>query len=194
LTSSKDVTAHLTLTHSVALTSNNFKSLLSICERTKPADASAKCPLCNETLGNFKQYQRHVGRHQEDLALFTLPEHPRGDGESDDEFGDNEQTEAKERETRGLRKTQADYIPPQSTGQFSQFVPADWKSLSDDSSSGEFETKAEDDLAFYQRDDYGRPEAINNYISTSGPSNVWAVGHRKKGSNLTRSDLDDLYY
>lgn len=30
-------------------------------------------PLCKEPLSSFKQYQRHVGRHQEQLALFALP-------------------------------------------------------------------------------------------------------------------------
>ncbi|KAM0553411.1 hypothetical protein ACHAPJ_007426 [Fusarium lateritium] len=31
------------------------------------------CPMCRETLHSIKEYQRHVGRHQEQLALFALP-------------------------------------------------------------------------------------------------------------------------
>ncbi|KAJ4244353.1 hypothetical protein NW762_014480 [Fusarium torreyae] len=31
------------------------------------------CPICRETLCSMKEYQRHVGRHQEQLALFALP-------------------------------------------------------------------------------------------------------------------------
>jgi hypothetical protein len=34
---------------------------------------SEKCPVCQEIITSVKQYQRHVGRHQEDLALFALP-------------------------------------------------------------------------------------------------------------------------
>ncbi|KAI1069125.1 hypothetical protein LB507_006314 [Fusarium sp. FIESC RH6] len=31
------------------------------------------CPLCKELLHSVKEYQRHAGRHQEQLALFGLP-------------------------------------------------------------------------------------------------------------------------
>lgn len=33
----------------------------------------APCPLCDQSLGSIKEYQHHVGRHQEGLALFALP-------------------------------------------------------------------------------------------------------------------------
>jgi hypothetical protein len=31
------------------------------------------CPICAEMMRSTSQYQRHVGRHQEQLALFALP-------------------------------------------------------------------------------------------------------------------------
>jgi hypothetical protein len=31
------------------------------------------CPICAEIMRSAPQYQRHVGRHQEQLALFALP-------------------------------------------------------------------------------------------------------------------------
>ncbi|KAI4276260.1 MAG: hypothetical protein L6R38_005709 [Xanthoria sp. 2 TBL-2021] len=31
------------------------------------------CPLCKKSLGTVKQYERHVARHMEELALFVLP-------------------------------------------------------------------------------------------------------------------------
>ncbi|KAM0377636.1 hypothetical protein ACHAPY_006815 [Fusarium culmorum] len=37
------------------------------------------CPLCQENLSSMKDYQRHVGRHQEQLALFALPSLPTDD-------------------------------------------------------------------------------------------------------------------
>jgi hypothetical protein len=41
----------------------------------KPLDFSQglTCPLCDVKIDSAKEYQRHVGRHQEQLALFSLP-------------------------------------------------------------------------------------------------------------------------
>ncbi|KAF5227593.1 hypothetical protein FANTH_14728 [Fusarium anthophilum] len=41
----------------------------------KPMDISrgVPCPFCAEMMRSASQYQRHVGRHQEQLALFALP-------------------------------------------------------------------------------------------------------------------------
>jgi hypothetical protein len=36
------------------------------------------CPLCKEGLQSMKEYQSHVGRHQEQLALFALPSRSTG--------------------------------------------------------------------------------------------------------------------
>lgn len=110
-TSLEEVTAHLTLAHSEVVTSASLKNLLSVCERPKPADDSAECPLCKERLGNFKQYQRHVGRHQEDLALFALPQHSEDDDENDDELEDDEQPKAREGETGGKDKLETQNTP-----------------------------------------------------------------------------------
>ncbi|KAK0657036.1 hypothetical protein B0T16DRAFT_366818 [Cercophora newfieldiana] len=48
----------------------------------------SRCPLCDDkelVLRSEKQYQRHVGRHQEQLSLFALPQNsPDSDGESED--------------------------------------------------------------------------------------------------------------
>lgn len=41
---------------------------------TKPKHISqVSCPLCQEVLMSNKMYVKHVGKHQEDLALFALP-------------------------------------------------------------------------------------------------------------------------
>lgn len=47
------------------------------------------CPLCRETLSSMKQYERHLARHLEELALFALPR-----GEMDDE-ADGDDLDAK---------------------------------------------------------------------------------------------------
>ncbi|KAI9150003.1 HET-domain-containing protein [Paramyrothecium foliicola] len=46
------------------------------------------CPPCNEFLSTFSIYRQHVGRHQEDLALFALP-HLAEDTEEEEEDHDS---------------------------------------------------------------------------------------------------------
>ncbi|KAI1292754.1 hypothetical protein F5Y03DRAFT_375300 [Xylaria venustula] len=48
------------------------------------------CPLCHDTLESVQQYQRHVGRHQVDLALFVLPRIEDEDEELDENDEDRE--------------------------------------------------------------------------------------------------------
>jgi hypothetical protein len=50
------------------------------------------CPLCHETLRSAQQYQRHVGRHQEQLSLFALPSRD-GDGEADGHDQDSDESD-----------------------------------------------------------------------------------------------------
>ncbi|SCO85908.1 uncharacterized protein FRV6_10035 [Fusarium oxysporum] len=71
--SSQDMKLHLAQKHSETTEWTHLDNLLTMCERPKPDNEPADCPLCNERQASFKQYQRHVGRHQEDLALFALP-------------------------------------------------------------------------------------------------------------------------
>ncbi|KAH7202523.1 hypothetical protein BKA60DRAFT_657595 [Fusarium oxysporum] len=83
--SSKDMKRHLAQRHSEAAEGTHLDSLLTICEKPKPENEPADCPLCGERQSSFKQYQRHVGRHQEDLALFALPHLPGEEDENNDE-------------------------------------------------------------------------------------------------------------
>ncbi|KAL9069743.1 MAG: hypothetical protein Q9161_005328 [Pseudevernia consocians] len=46
------------------------------------------CALCKDTLESSKQYERHVARHLEELAIFALPRNERDDAEDDDEVLD----------------------------------------------------------------------------------------------------------
>ena len=43
------------------------------------------CALCKDTLKSAKQYERHVARHLEELALFALPRTEMEDAEDDDD-------------------------------------------------------------------------------------------------------------
>ncbi|KAH7483827.1 hypothetical protein FOMA001_g7273 [Fusarium oxysporum f. sp. matthiolae] len=78
---SQDMKRHLEHKHSETAKMTHLDSLVAMCERPKPENEPTDCPLCNERQSTFKQYHRHVGRHQEDLALFALPHLP---GEEDE--------------------------------------------------------------------------------------------------------------
>ncbi|RGP69547.1 transcription factor [Fusarium sporotrichioides] len=52
---------------------NHRKTYKYLSARTTKEDERVSCPLCKQALPSMKDYQRHVGRHQEQLALFALP-------------------------------------------------------------------------------------------------------------------------
>ncbi|KAF4963442.1 hypothetical protein FSARC_8539 [Fusarium sarcochroum] len=97
--SSEEIKTHLSMVHAATSDSAHLSSLLSICQQPKPEDDTAECPLCKEILPNLKQYQRHVGRHQEDLALFALPQLPGDDsGQNGEDTEDDARVEEQEEE------------------------------------------------------------------------------------------------
>ncbi len=55
----------------------------------KPVDATQGiiCPLCSDKLFSLREYERHVGRHQEQLALFALPSVETDHNEDQDDDG-----------------------------------------------------------------------------------------------------------
>ncbi|KAF4964632.1 hypothetical protein FSARC_7474 [Fusarium sarcochroum] len=109
--------------HPAAAESPHLASLLGICERPKPANETAECPLCQETQSTLKQYQRHVGRHQEDLALFALPRF--SDREDENICDETEGTEQ-----AGLSESDEDDIRDnETTSGVSVKLPAETESL-----------------------------------------------------------------
>ncbi|KAI1321528.1 hypothetical protein F5Y16DRAFT_68658 [Xylariaceae sp. FL0255] len=71
-------------------TSMEIDSIISRSGRNQTPSSSnlVSCPLCQHTsLESVRQYQTHVGRHQIDLALFTLPK-AEVYGDEDDEPGE----------------------------------------------------------------------------------------------------------
>ncbi|KAK3327391.1 hypothetical protein B0T19DRAFT_161775 [Cercophora scortea] len=95
-----DMRRHILEEHPEASNPKQLESILSLSEQPKPLVSSAECPLCHAILGSFKQYQRHVGRHQEDLALFALPslEADDSDQDADEKEDEEEDGEADEEE------------------------------------------------------------------------------------------------
>ncbi|KAH7310916.1 hypothetical protein B0I35DRAFT_439884 [Stachybotrys elegans] len=82
---------HLQKAHPDIGSSGDLHAIIERCERRRRLDEKTDCQLCGETLDSIKQYQRHVGKHQVDLALFALPKiGDDGDSDHDDMADDNE--------------------------------------------------------------------------------------------------------
>ncbi|KAH6883903.1 hypothetical protein B0T10DRAFT_494006 [Thelonectria olida] len=64
---------HIYKSHPDAISTNQLDAMISLSSRPIRAEEGIPCPMCKERLRSVKQYQRHVGRHQEQLAVFALP-------------------------------------------------------------------------------------------------------------------------
>ncbi|KAL4899992.1 hypothetical protein BDW74DRAFT_183131 [Aspergillus multicolor] len=53
-----------------------------------------ECPLCKEESLHSNTFERHVGRHLEELALFVLPRTTEDEEESEDEDGDDRKSQS----------------------------------------------------------------------------------------------------
>ncbi|EGU86053.1 hypothetical protein FOXB_03457 [Fusarium oxysporum f. sp. conglutinans Fo5176] len=94
------------VSHAGSVTTKDLDALVYLSQKPMDIKQGIPCPICAEMTQSTSQYQRHVGRHQEQLALFALPtvesdEKNEGGSESDssaesmdmisnqDERGDN---------------------------------------------------------------------------------------------------------
>ncbi|KAK4040937.1 hypothetical protein C8A01DRAFT_34994 [Parachaetomium inaequale] len=88
--SSTDCKRHLETSHPAERSTAELDALVKLSEQLLNIRQGVSCPLCNETLRSVQQYQRHVGRHQEQLSLFALP-YLEADGEAE---GDEQDSDA----------------------------------------------------------------------------------------------------
>lgn len=79
---------HIVETHGQSLHSNDVEKLMQMGARKVAQISEATCPLCREILPSAKKYMKHVGRHQEELALFALPklDVPDEHGQEEEEY------------------------------------------------------------------------------------------------------------
>ncbi|KAI1120638.1 hypothetical protein F5Y10DRAFT_257954 [Nemania abortiva] len=99
-TSPSQLKTHIRRSHPELSSQKDLTMILGLCERPRAWPEETKCPLCLHTLHSKREYARHVGRHQTELALFALP----NTGE-DMEQGMDEDTEEdveEEEDRRGL--------------------------------------------------------------------------------------------
>lgn len=68
--------------HAGSVNTNDLDALVYLSQKPMDIKQGIPCPICAEIMRSASQYQRHVGRHQEKLALFALPT-----VESDDKDG-----------------------------------------------------------------------------------------------------------
>lgn len=95
----------------------DLESLAKLAAQPRDMKKGVACPLCRETLSSVREYERHVGRHQEQLALFALPSQDVVDDEGDveEERSDESaasQAEAPEPAVREAKKSES-AIPDQ---------------------------------------------------------------------------------
>ncbi|KAI0156843.1 hypothetical protein GGR57DRAFT_491348 [Xylariaceae sp. FL1272] len=68
-----DLERHIHQTHPQVSSRRDIGLVLDFCKHTRPWPDQVKCPLCEQLLHSKHEYGRHVGRHQTELALFSLP-------------------------------------------------------------------------------------------------------------------------
>ncbi|KAK5989762.1 hypothetical protein PT974_08022 [Cladobotryum mycophilum] len=72
-TSPLEYKQHLCSFHANEVPASHLDAVVSLGARPRSKEDGIACFLCGETLVSFRQYRRHAGRHQEQLALFALP-------------------------------------------------------------------------------------------------------------------------
>ncbi|KAK1848134.1 hypothetical protein CCHR01_09250 [Colletotrichum chrysophilum] len=64
---------HLLRVHNGAVPESKVDDIVELSSHPLAQDAHTNCPFCPAKLKTLNQYRRHVGNHQQDLALFVLP-------------------------------------------------------------------------------------------------------------------------
>jgi hypothetical protein len=64
---------HIRHTHQNLFIGNQFPALVNMQERQMNPKTQIECPLCKEMVQLSSHLRRHLGKHQEQLALFALP-------------------------------------------------------------------------------------------------------------------------
>ncbi|KAM5342085.1 hypothetical protein ACJ41O_015116 [Fusarium nematophilum] len=95
--SAKGFQNHIKTAHKHDVSPENIHMLENLSSRPDGAKAGGQCPLCCDLLvGSEKHYEKHVGQHLEDLALFTLPDIGEDGSEDDEEDEEKEEEDVDE--------------------------------------------------------------------------------------------------
>jgi hypothetical protein len=67
---------HIRQNHHEVSDAKSVQRMINMGETSFTSIVDAVCPLCQEIEPSRKHYQRHIGRHQQDLSIFALPNLP----------------------------------------------------------------------------------------------------------------------
>lgn len=81
---------HVYANHPSNTPEHQVKAMINLGSRSIRTEDGIFCPICQERLESMKRYQIHVGRHQEQLAIFALPTTQSQDDDDDDLDDDDE--------------------------------------------------------------------------------------------------------
>lgn len=88
---------HVQTEHPEFISQNMLSAMSRIALRRATLVENASCPLCNKSM-TLRLLQRHLGRHQEQLALFALPLNFRSGSTGEDEEGEHDSVNINPRE------------------------------------------------------------------------------------------------
>lgn len=84
---------HVSQRHAGPGTPQELAAMISLSEQPLDIRQGIPCPICGFEVKSARQYQSHVGRHQEQLALFALPDlEPSNESNPDEEMSDSDST------------------------------------------------------------------------------------------------------
>ncbi|KAI3328087.1 hypothetical protein HD806DRAFT_549919 [Xylariaceae sp. AK1471] len=111
-TSASDCKSHVAQSHSGALPPTQVDALIELGTQPLNMQSGLLCPLCCEAMNSIKEYQRHVGRHQVQLALFALPNISSNDDSHDEleeEASDERENSDRDEREREWEAAQKEY-------------------------------------------------------------------------------------
>lgn len=64
---------HVQKSHPDSIPAHQLEAVINLSSEPIQIEHGTSCPICHESLDSMKEYQHHVGRHQEQVAIFALP-------------------------------------------------------------------------------------------------------------------------
>lgn len=82
---------HVRHAHRELVTDERLEDIIQTRRKQTNPESRVQCTFCGEALGSLIQLRRHLGKHQEELALFSLPSHLVDDDDVDHDQSDSEE-------------------------------------------------------------------------------------------------------
>ncbi|KAK0631462.1 hypothetical protein B0T14DRAFT_559255 [Immersiella caudata] len=94
--------AHVRTVHPNSIPDSQLDAMVSLSVRPIRFEDGIACPFCEESLSSKKQYQRHVGRHQEQVALFALPSLAQAEADRNEQRSDESEEDSDDEDSSGV--------------------------------------------------------------------------------------------